>query len=55
MLIARTLDHGKNTVGYTAAELGWTLEDDQPIGRILGKVGARRYKTYRIYEKPLQA
>ena len=55
LLIARTLDHGKNTVGYTAAELGWTLEDDYPIDRILGKVGARRYKTYRIYEKPLHA
>ena len=29
MLILRTLDYGKNVLGYTGAELGWTLEDNR--------------------------
>jgi GNAT superfamily N-acetyltransferase len=53
LLILRTLDYGKNTIGYTGAELGWTLEDNHLINRTLETVGARRYKTYRIYEKSL--
>jgi GNAT superfamily N-acetyltransferase len=53
LLILRTLDYGKNTIGYTGAELGWTLEDNHLINRTLEAVGARRYKTYRIYEKQL--
>lgn len=53
LLILQTLDYGKNTIGYTAAELGWTLEDNHLINRTVEAVGARRYKTYRIYEKPL--
>ena len=28
MLILHTLDYGKNVLGYTGAELGWTLEDN---------------------------
>ncbi len=54
LLILRALDYGKNTLGYTGAELGWTLEDNHLINRTLEAVGARRYKTYRIYEKPLE-
>jgi GNAT superfamily N-acetyltransferase len=53
LLILQTLDFGKNVLGYTGAELGWTLEDNKPINRIVERVGARRYKTYRIYEKPI--
>ncbi len=53
LLILRTLDHGKNAIGYTTAELGWTLEDNYKSNRIIEAVGAERYKTYRIYEKPL--
>ena len=29
LLIFRTLDYGKNVIGYTGAELGWTLEDNR--------------------------
>ncbi|MES1213318.1 MAG: N-acetyltransferase [Singulisphaera sp.] len=36
--------------GYTAAELSWTLEDNELINRTIEKVGGQRYKTYRIYE-----
>ena len=50
LMILRTLDHGKNILGYTGAELGWTLEDNDQINRPISEVGGRRYKTYRIYE-----
>ena len=53
MLILRTLDYGKNVLGYTGAELSWTLEDNDPVNRTIEAVGARRYKTYRVYEKDL--
>ncbi|MEN6451419.1 MAG: hypothetical protein ABFC96_13080 [Thermoguttaceae bacterium] len=53
MLILRTLDYGKNVLGYTAAELGWTFEDNRLVNRAIEAVGARRYKTYRIYERSL--
>jgi GNAT superfamily N-acetyltransferase len=53
LLILRTLDYGKNVVGYTAAELGWTLEDNVAVNNTIEAVGGRRYKTYRVYEKPV--
>ena len=53
MLILRTLDYGKNVLGYTGAELSWTLEDNDAVNRTIESVGARRYKTYRVYEKSL--
>jgi GNAT superfamily N-acetyltransferase len=51
LLILETLDYGKNTAGYTAAELSWTLEDNDLINRTIERVGGRRYRTYRIYER----
>jgi GNAT superfamily N-acetyltransferase len=53
LLILRTLDYGKNNIGYTGAELGWTLEDNELVNRTIERVGAKRYKTYRLYEKPI--
>lgn len=53
LMILRTLDYGRNTMGYTGAELSWTLEDNHRVNRTLEAVGARRYKTHRIYEKSL--
>lgn len=53
LLIYRTLVTGKAELGYAGAELGWTLEDNDLINRPIELVGSRRYKTYRIYEKPL--
>ncbi len=35
------------------AEFSWTLEDNGLINSLIMKVGAERYKTYRIYAKPL--
>lgn len=53
LLILRTLDYGKNVIGYTGAELSWTLEDNDLVNRTIERVGARRYKTYRIYQKSI--
>ncbi|MDZ7620217.1 MAG: GNAT family N-acetyltransferase [Patescibacteria group bacterium] len=53
LLILRTLDYGKNVLGYTGAELSWTLEDNTLINSAIATVGAQRYKTYRIFEKEL--
>jgi len=53
MMILRTLDYGKNTLGYTSAELSWTDEDNKLVNRTIETVGGQRYKTYRIYERGL--
>jgi len=53
LLILRTLDYGKNVLGYTGAELSWTLEDNVLVNRTIEAVGGRRYKTYRIYQKEI--
>jgi GNAT superfamily N-acetyltransferase len=34
-------------------ECSWILESNEAMWRILERIGARRYKAYRIYEKPL--
>ena len=40
-------------LGYERYELSWILEDNAPMRRICEALGARIYKTYRIYEKAL--
>jgi hypothetical protein len=35
-------------------ELSWTLEDNHPMRRIKERIGARKYKTYRLYEKAVR-
>jgi GNAT superfamily N-acetyltransferase len=54
LLIVRTLDYGKNVIGYTGAELSWTLEDNNAVNRTIEAVGGRRYKTYRTYERTIE-
>jgi len=39
--------------GYVGGELSWTLEDNVLINRGIERMGARKYKTWRVYEKPL--
>lgn len=53
LLILNTLDYAKNVLGYTAAELSWTLEDNVLVNRTIEAVGAERYKRYRIYERSI--
>ena len=39
--------------GYQWGELSWTREDDRPINLGIKSMGAKIYKTYRVYEKQL--
>src|SRR5919108_474427 len=39
--------------GLEQVELSWILEDNVPMRRVLEGVGAKVYKTYRIYEKAI--
>ncbi len=39
--------------GFRWIELSWILEDNLPMRRILERLGARAYKTYRVYGKAL--
>ena len=41
--------------GYEWAELGWTLEDNRLINAAIQSMGAKIYKRYRIFEKPIGA
>ena len=47
LLVLHTLEYGKLKIGYTGAELGWTVEGNEAIDRVIERVGAKRYKTYR--------
>jgi len=53
LMILRTFHHGKHKLGYTGAELGWTLEDNEMINRTVESVGAKRYKRFRIFERSI--
>jgi GNAT superfamily N-acetyltransferase len=39
--------------GYAGGELGWTLEDNDQINRGIERMGAKRIKTYRVYQRAL--
>lgn len=39
--------------GYTRAECSWVLENNRAMNRDLRVLGANKYKTYRIFHKPL--
>jgi hypothetical protein len=40
-------------IGCEWGELGWTLETNSPVNVMIKAMGGVRYKTYRVYEKPL--
>jgi GNAT superfamily N-acetyltransferase len=40
-------------MGYPESELGWILEDNVPMLGHLDQIGARRTKTYRVYDRQL--
>ena len=39
--------------GFTGGEVGWILEDNMPMRRMVEAAGGRLRKIYRIYEKAL--
>lgn len=40
-------------LGYTGGEISWTLEDNHLVNRAIESMGGRKYKTYRVYGRPL--
>ncbi len=52
-LLYLRLFQGGHKHGFTAGEFSWILEDNLRMRQALDKMGARVYKTYRLYEKPL--
>jgi GNAT superfamily N-acetyltransferase len=47
-----TIKNG-NSGGYGGAEISWVLEDNMAMRQTAEKLGAKIYKTYRIYNKHL--
>lgn len=41
--------------GANWGEMSWMLEDNEAVNRFSKSIGGERYKTYRIYEKPIDA
>ncbi len=39
--------------GYLGGEMSWILEDNYTMNKPIEDVGAKRYKTYRVYQYPL--
>lgn len=48
-LISRVFENGL-AMGYRTGELSWVLENNTPMVKLAEAVGARVYKTYRVYE-----
>jgi hypothetical protein len=42
-------------LGWKGGEISWTLEDNTLVNRAIEIFGAKKYKTYRVYGKPLTA
>ena len=40
-------------MGYKRCECSWTLEDNRAMNHVIEAGGAKRYKTYRIYQKEI--
>jgi len=52
MMVLRTMEAGMVKCGFQA-ELSMTLENNIMVNRFIESIGAKRYKTYRIYRKQL--
>lgn len=51
MLVLQIIDEAFQKRGYRGGELSMTLEDNVMVNRFIEAVGAKRYKTYRIYRR----
>jgi hypothetical protein len=47
------MNDGGKKLGIQRGELGWTLEDNGAVNAGIRMMGAKIYKTYRVYEKAL--
>lgn len=48
------MNNRARALGMTGGELGWTLEDNAAVNVGIKAMGAKPYKTYRVYEKSLE-
>jgi GNAT superfamily N-acetyltransferase len=53
LTVIETLRRYHVACGTEQAELSWILEDNMPMRRMIESLGARPYKTYRVFEKVL--
>jgi GNAT superfamily N-acetyltransferase len=53
VFVCRTYDVAKKNRHYRKGEMSWVLESNTAANAVLKRLGARRSKTYRIYEQPL--
>ncbi|MFO0734460.1 MAG: hypothetical protein U0270_01200 [Labilithrix sp.] len=53
LMLYAEMNEGGKRAGMTWGELGWTLEDNAAVNAGIRMMGAKKYKTYRIYEKSL--
>src|SRR5215470_10498142 len=53
LLISELWKSVTNDTRYVRAELSWVLEDNHDINKPVERIGAVRYKTYRIYQKAI--
>nr|PZN70382.1 MAG: dATP pyrophosphohydrolase [Pseudomonadota bacterium] len=53
LALIHSLQKNARPKGMEWAELSWILEDNLPMRRMIEALGAKGYKTYRVYEKTL--
>ena len=52
-LVIDSLRKGLRAKGVRQVELSWILEDNRPMRHVIEALGAKPYKTYRVYDKLL--
>lgn len=52
LLVLETYNVAKQ-LGWEGGEIGWTLEDNHMVNRVIEVFGAKRSKTYRVYGKTM--
>ena len=53
LFLYAAINQGARRAGVNWGELGWTLEDNGPVNTGIKMMGAKKYKTYRVFEKSL--
>jgi GNAT superfamily N-acetyltransferase len=53
LLICELRRHILSNPRYRRVEFSWVLEDNHDVNRAVERLGAEKYKTYRIYQKAL--
>jgi hypothetical protein len=53
LLISELRRHIRTNPRYRRMEFSWVLEDNRDVNQPVERIGAQKYKTYRIYQKAL--